>query len=102
MNVAASSQVNLPAAWRWVKPIGPRASRKSVWPAWWRRATSSRTCLAVAGGPDGCPNGMAEVSSKGNGTATPLSACPLHPVAGLVGSGRQTSGVPGSQVGRCR
>ena len=52
MNAVASSRANLPAAWRWVNPIGPRASRKSVWPASLRRDSSSLTCLADAGGPD--------------------------------------------------
>ncbi|MHB1717513.1 MAG: hypothetical protein ACYCV5_09350 [Acidimicrobiales bacterium] len=30
MNASASARVNFPAAWRWVNPIGPRTSRKSV------------------------------------------------------------------------
>jgi hypothetical protein len=51
-NVAASSRVNLPAAWRCVRPMGPRASRNPSWPAAWSRASSSCTCLADAGGPD--------------------------------------------------
>src|SRR5688500_8635423 len=62
MNASASSRVNFPAAWRWVKPIGPRASRKSVWPASSSRASRSCTCLCDAGGPLVCPKAMASVS----------------------------------------
>ena len=62
MNAAASSRVNLPAAWRWVNPIGPRASRKSVCPASWSSVRSLSTSRRDAGGPDGCPNAMSPVS----------------------------------------
>lgn len=48
MNAVASLRVNLPAPWRWLKPIGPRAS----WPASWSSASSSRSCFADAGGPE--------------------------------------------------
>jgi len=56
---SASVRVNFPAAWRCVKPIGPRASRKSLCPASCNRVSSSCTCLAEAGGPCCCPNAMA-------------------------------------------
>ena len=52
MNAAASSRVNLPAAWRCVNPIGPRASRKSLWPTFLRRVSRSFNCFADAGGPE--------------------------------------------------
>ena len=42
-----------PPAWRWVNSMGPRASRKPEWPASSRRARSSSTCRAEAGGPVG-------------------------------------------------
>ena len=58
MKASASARVNFPPAWRWLKPMGPRASRKSLWPAACRRANSSLIICMGAGGPEGWPNAM--------------------------------------------
>ena len=69
MRVAASSWVNRPPAWRWVSPRGPRASRKSLCPAPSTRASRSRSCRAVAGGPEGWPNAMRKGGAARTGSA---------------------------------
>ena len=73
MNRSTSVRVNLPPAWRCVKPIGPRASRKSLWPASCRRLSRSCTCFADAGGPCCCPNAMWSSLADGCNTTVPTA-----------------------------
>jgi len=48
----------IPAAWRWVRPMGCRASRKLSKPRASSASASSATRLGEAGGPGACPNAM--------------------------------------------
>jgi hypothetical protein len=70
MNAAASSRVNLPAAWRWVNPIGPRVSRKSdLFQGRIRTPPGNQDCFR--GRSPARPRAVPRVGSTAHAAATP-------------------------------
>jgi len=54
----ASPLENLPAAWRWVRPNGCRASLKESKPLSAKSSANLLSCWTAAGGPDAWPKAM--------------------------------------------